>query len=132
MCAALYRSVSGISQTSSTASGHPYSCTLGKFRDCRLTSKTWPCVSGTLLNVNCLMYICTLSYTGQVMFIQGTRKHGHVNLFKLYFLKSGGVIKNKTHLKLLRQKSKEININNYFTGKLLNILRLISRKKVAA
>ena len=34
----------------------------------RVTSYTWPCVSGSLLKVTCPVYPCSVTYIGQVTF----------------------------------------------------------------
>ena len=58
----------------------------------RVTSYTWPCVSGTLYKVTCSVYACTVAYTRQVTFYKVLEKHGHVSLVRLYIHKGLSVI----------------------------------------
>ena len=55
----------------------------------RVTSYTWPCVSGTLLTVTCPVYLCAVTYTGQVTFYKVPKTHGHVYLVMLYVPRAG-------------------------------------------
>ena len=44
------------------------------WRKYRVTSYTWPCVSGTLYKVSCPVYACRVAYHWTSHFLQGTRK----------------------------------------------------------
>ena len=52
----------------------------------RVTSYTWPCISGTLYKVTCPVYACRVSYTGQVTFYKVQKKHSHVYLVRLNYI----------------------------------------------
>ena len=50
----------------------------------RVTSCTWPCISGTLYKLTCPVYASKVAYLRHVTFYEVQEKHDHVYLVGLY------------------------------------------------